>query len=146
MIVHAATDPDTTFAATDGRMREHYLEMVETRRLRSARERLLGAGNRVAVRPTQHEEAGIVRVDARVTIARAPDVNDLPSYEVRVYSLMRPGAYKRVTVGERPTERLVGAAAGACCEALCEGFRDPFDPSQAARAAVGCLRSLVDAA
>lgn len=135
--------------ATDGVLRTELERLAEARRLQDAQQRLLGENNRTAVRPKDAAEAGIRRVDARVEVrpgvypeghpaGRAGDI----CIEVAVYSLMRPGAFKRVLVNRYAPTAEVQIAAGACAEECCEQFGDPFDPSQAADEAVERLAKL----
>src|SRR4051812_45041370 len=88
--------------ATDGRIRQILEDNEEARRLADAQERLLGANSRVAVRPKTAEEAGIARQDARVEVRREhnAELGGL-CIEVAVYSLMKPGAFKRVLLDRR---------------------------------------------
>lgn len=133
------------FGATDGVKRQALEDAMKTATLQSAQQRLLGAGNRTAVRPKTAEEAGIRRTDARVEVRREthPQTGEL-CIEVAVYSLMKPGAFKRVLLDRRAPTAEVQIAAGACAEDCCEAFGDPFDPSQAAHDAIDKLRALRD--
>lgn len=131
------------FGATDGVKRQALEEAMKAASLQSAQQRLLGLNNRTAVRPKTAEEAGIRQVDARVEVR--PEVDPKTGdacIEVAVYSLMKPGAFKRVLVSRYAPTAEVQIAAGACAEECCEVFGDPFDPSQAANDAGGKLQEL----
>lgn len=134
-------DP-SQLGATDGRLRQLLEDRAKQARLEDARRRL---ASRSAVRPTDAAEAGILKFDARVEVVMTEDPNTVPPtpyLEVRVYSLMRPGAYKRALLSPTASVASVAIAAGAAAEALCEGFGDPFDPGACARKAEELLRSL----
>jgi hypothetical protein len=72
---------------------------------------------------------------------------------VDVYSAVRPGAIRRMTM-DRATEaasasvaQSVGICAGAAAEHMCEHYGDTIDPSEVARVAVEqCVRLLADEA
>ena len=119
--------------ATDGIMEQALRQLAQAKTLESAQERLLGSGNRTAVRPKSAEEAGIRCIDARVEVR---EENDLAfggrCIEVAVYSLMKPGSFKRVLLDKHSPTAAIQIAAGACAEECCLYFNDPFDPSQAA--------------
>ncbi len=130
------------FSATDGIKRQALQDVMQQTALASAELRLLGPGNRSAVRPKTAEEAGIRQYDARVEVRaeRYPPEHQEAGelcIEVAVYSLMKPGAFKRVLLDRRSPTAEVQIAAGACAEGCCEQFGDPFDPDQAAREAAG---------
>lgn len=131
------------FSVTDGVLRSEIERLAKTRAQESASQRLLGAGNRTAVRPKSAEEAGIRRIDARVEVREefSPALGG-KCIEVAVYSLMKPGAFKRVLVSRYAPTAEVQIAAGACAEDCCEMFGDPFDPSQAANEAASKLAHL----
>lgn len=128
------------FSATDGVLRGEIERLAKARQLEDAQQRLLGAGNRTAVRPKTAEEAGIRHINARVEVREefSPDLGG-KCIEVAVYSLMKPGAFKRVLVSRYAPTAEVQIAAGACAEDCCEMFGDPFDPSQAANLAADLL-------
>lgn len=72
---------------------------------------------------------------------------------VDVYSAVRPGAIRRMTMSADAERRStsvaqnLGACAGAAAEDLCERFGDTIDPSEVARVAVEqCARLLADEA
>lgn len=72
---------------------------------------------------------------------------------VDVYSAVRPGAIRRMTMSAEAERRStsvaqnLGACAGAAAEHLCEHFGDTIDPSEVARVAVEqCRRLLADEA
>ena len=132
----------TPLGATDGIKRQIAEDLAKAGALRSAQERLLGAGNRTAVRPKTAEEAGIRTVDARVEVRPETDERGDVCIEVAVYSLMRPGNFQRVLVSRYAPTAEVQIAAGAACEECCERFNDPFDPSQAANLAGELLQRL----
>lgn len=134
--------------ATDGVLRTAIESAQQQRALEDAKRRLAG---RNAVRPKDSREAGIIRAEARVEVRRTDDPNTVPPtpyLEVAVYSLMKPGNYRRVLFpwGSLPKRLVVQAAAGAACEELCEVNNDPFDPDQAARAAGDAYDAFVAAA
>jgi hypothetical protein len=138
----------SSLAPTDGRLRQALEDAAEKRRLSEAQEKLLGAGARHAFRPKTALEAGIRKVDAKVTVQYIEDPNkpkddDARWYlEVAVHSLMRPGIFRRVLMDPRSPTALVEAAAGAACEECCEDLGDPFDPDQAVKEAVTQLKRL----
>lgn len=134
----------TLLGATDGVKRQALEDAVRKASLFSAQQRLFGANNRTAVRPKDAVEAGILTYqDARVEVRPCPhpDTDEL-CIEVAVYSLMRPGSFKRVLVNRYAPTAEVQIAAGACAEECCETFKDPFDPSQAANEAAEKLKRL----
>lgn len=137
-------DP-TSLDATEGRLRQHLEDRAEAAALADAKERLLGAGNRTAVRPKTAEEVGIRLQEARVEVRRehSEELGGL-CIEVAVYSLMKPGAFRRVLLDRRSPTAAVQIAAGACAEELCEAFGDPFDPAQACDAAAAAYERLRD--
>jgi hypothetical protein len=115
--------------ATDGVLRQHLEDSAAKARTEDALRRLAG---RTTVRPKDAREAGLLNTqDAEVRIRRNPQNAD--EFEVAVYSLMRPGNFRRVLLHKYSPTAAVQIAAGACCEELCEQNRDPFDPSQAAQ-------------
>jgi hypothetical protein len=128
--------------ATQGILRQGLEDLAKAKCLEDAKNRLLGAGNRTAVRPKSAEEVGIRRVDARVEVRPGTDDMNETCIEVAVYSLMRPGNFKRVLLDRRSPTAAVQIAAGACAEECCEMFGDPFDPSQAANLAGDLLARL----
>lgn len=136
---------DSIFGATDGVQRAAFEQQLELQLKTSAQDRLLGANNRVAVRPKSSEEAGIFRAEARVEVRREthPETQEL-CIEVAVYSLMRPGCFKRVLLDRRAPTAEIQIAAGACAEECCETYQDPFDPSQAATLAAKKYEELRD--
>lgn len=131
--------------ATDGILRTQLEALAKANAMADARHRLLGPGNRTAVRPKTAEEVAMRRVDARVEV-REEFSKDLGGkcIEVAVYSLMRPGNFKRVLLHRYSPTAAVQIAAGAACEECCEMFGDPFDPSQAANLAGDLLQRLKD--
>ena len=133
------------FGATDGIKCQALEEAMKAASLQSAQQRLLGSKNRTAVRPKTAEEAGLRRVDARVEVRPEvdPKTGDV-CIEVAVYSLMKPGAFKRVLVSRYAPTAEVQIAAGACTEECCDMFGDPFDPAQAAQEAAEKLQRLRD--
>lgn len=127
---------------TDGVLIEELRLREQQLRLSQARDRLLGDSNRFAFRPKAAEEAGIVRAEARVEVREGRYDDGTLCVEVAVYSLMKPGAYKRARLDRRSPTAAVQMAAGACAEGCCESYGDPFDPDQAARDSVEGYRRL----
>lgn len=119
---------------TDGVLRQLFEDRVKADQLADARERLLGANNRTAIRPKDAAEAGIGRARAEVRVRKwVLDDGVTPCLEVSVFSLMNPGCYSRVRLDPRAPTAEVQIAAGACAERCCEQHGDPFDPDEAAR-------------
>jgi hypothetical protein len=128
--------------ATDGRLKAELLRRREEERLADARARL---SSRTALRPKDSREAGIIRMDAEVVVRRCQDPNTAPPtpyLEVAVYSLMRPGNFRRVLLPPDAAEAAVSIAGGAIGESLCEAG-DPFDPSQCSRSAAAAYAELL---
>lgn len=135
-------DP-ASLGATDGRFRQHLEDKAREAALADAQDRLLGRNNRSAVRPKTAAEAGIRVQEARVEVRQEySEEHGGVCIEVAVYSLMKPGAFQRVLMDKRSPTAAVQVAAGACAEALCEKFGDPFEPAQAVDAAASAYRRL----